>query len=254
MVNGLELFRAWFAGHSGQYVLIGGTAAALSMEAAGLSFRSTKDLDIVLHVESLNPAFGKAFWDFIAAGGYQLHQTDSSNTPSFYRFQKPADPEFPATLELFSRKPDALPAFSGNLTPIPFDESVSSLSAILLNDTYYDFIFERRRDIEGMPYIGEDGLIPLKALAWQQLQQLKTQGAQIDSKSIRKHAYDILRLSQLLSPVTRITLPEEIAADMRRFINAALDDATLDAHAIGIRHIGTADLIKRIASAYQLST
>jgi hypothetical protein len=36
-----------------QYVLIGGTAATLAMEEAGLEFRATKDLDIVLYIEAL---------------------------------------------------------------------------------------------------------------------------------------------------------------------------------------------------------
>ena len=56
MVKGLNHFREWFSQYSGQYVLIGGTAASLTMESAGLPFRSTKDLDIVLHIEALTPA------------------------------------------------------------------------------------------------------------------------------------------------------------------------------------------------------
>ena len=62
MVKGLDLFRKFFASYSSQYVLIGGTAASLAMEEAGLEFRSTKDLDIVLYMEALNPEFGRAFW------------------------------------------------------------------------------------------------------------------------------------------------------------------------------------------------
>lgn len=36
MVRGLDIFRSWFAEYADQYVLIGGTAASLSMEEAGL--------------------------------------------------------------------------------------------------------------------------------------------------------------------------------------------------------------------------
>ncbi len=53
MVRGLDLFRQFFAAHANQYVLIGGTAATLAMEEAGLAFRATKDLDVVLHIEAL---------------------------------------------------------------------------------------------------------------------------------------------------------------------------------------------------------
>lgn len=68
MVKGLDRFRAHFAGLEGQYVLIGGTAATLAMAQAGLDFRATNDLDIVLHIEALTPAFGTALWAFVEAG------------------------------------------------------------------------------------------------------------------------------------------------------------------------------------------
>ncbi len=47
MVRGLQQFSAWFEKYTDQYVLIGGTAASLAMNAAGVEFRQTKDLDIV---------------------------------------------------------------------------------------------------------------------------------------------------------------------------------------------------------------
>jgi hypothetical protein len=37
MVRGLDVFREYFAGHADQFVLIGGTAATLAMEDAGLA-------------------------------------------------------------------------------------------------------------------------------------------------------------------------------------------------------------------------
>jgi len=87
MVRGLDLFRETFAAYADQYLLIGGTAASLTMEDAGLRFRATKDLDIVLHVEVLTPAFGAAFWQFVNAGGYQLQQVvDTSIESDHQRF------------------------------------------------------------------------------------------------------------------------------------------------------------------------
>lgn len=61
MVKGLSIFQEWFKGFENQYVLIGGTAASISMTEAGLSFRGTKDLDIaskwgqVLHYNMSKP-------------------------------------------------------------------------------------------------------------------------------------------------------------------------------------------------------
>ena len=48
MVKGLGLFKEHFRPYTDRYVLIGGTACDLAFEEAGLSFRATKDLDIVL--------------------------------------------------------------------------------------------------------------------------------------------------------------------------------------------------------------
>lgn len=61
MVNGLDEFIKYFASHDDKYVLIGGTACMLVMEDAGISFRATKDLDIVLCVEVLNKDFVAIF-------------------------------------------------------------------------------------------------------------------------------------------------------------------------------------------------
>ena len=53
MVRGLDKFREHFAGFGDRYVLIG-AASYLVMNEAGVEFRATKDLDIVLCTESLD--------------------------------------------------------------------------------------------------------------------------------------------------------------------------------------------------------
>lgn len=254
MVKGLDIFRAWFEAHADQYILIGGTAASLAMEDAGLDFRATKDLDVVLHVEALTPAFGETFWRFIQAGGYEIRQANDTGKPAFYRFQKPTEQEFPMMVELFSRAPDSLrPIGDGDLTPIPFDEAVSSLSAILLDDVYYAFIMAGRREVNGLPWVGEDRLIPLKAIAWLDLSARKEQGEHVDAKNIRKHVNDVLRLSQLLAATTRIPLDPKIADDMRKFLEAAAADITLDPKTLGLGRTSVADILGRLAQAYELN-
>ncbi len=251
MVKGLDIFREWFAQYPDQYFLIGGTAASLTMEEAGLEFRATKDLDVVLHVEALTAGFGETFWKFIEAGKYDIRQASDRGRPSFYRFQKPADDRFPVMVELFARAPDVLrPIKNGQLTPIPFDEVVSSLSAILLDDDYYAFITAGGRESEGLTWIGEDRLIPLKASAWLDLSARKQRGEQVDTKNIRKHANDILRLSQLLAATTRIPLHGKIADDMRKFLNAVADDTSLNPKALGLGGTSLTEILARVAQAY----
>jgi hypothetical protein len=46
MVTGLDVFQEAFAKYQDHYVLIGGTAAFLTMQEVGLDFRATKDLDL----------------------------------------------------------------------------------------------------------------------------------------------------------------------------------------------------------------
>ena len=106
MVRGLNIFREHFAGLQDQYVLIGGTAATLAMAEAGLEFRATKDLDIVLHMEALTPAFGAAIWAFVDRGAYEIRQASETGKPILYRFQKPASAGFPTMIELFCRAPE----------------------------------------------------------------------------------------------------------------------------------------------------
>lgn len=224
MVRGLEHFKTWFADYQDKYILIGGTAASLVMEDAGLQFRATKDLDLVLTVESLSPQFVAAFWAFIDAGGYK-HQQRSTGKEIFYRFTAPSDPVFPAMIELFSRAPEGIaPRPGAHLTPLPIAEEVASLSAILLDTAYYEFIINGRLSLDGVSIVGADRLIPLKAKAWLDLMARKQAGMSIDEKDILKHRNDILRLSQILDPDKPIRLPPSIADSMSR----ALDElATL---------------------------
>jgi len=224
VVRGQAIFQEWFKDFENQYVLIGGTAASTTMDEAGVPFRGTKDLDIVLHVEVLTPAFGQKFWEFVQAGGYQQKEGDPEKKPCLYRFQKPLDDDFPFMLELFSRVPDGLSFVpSGHLTPIPMDEQVSSLSAILLDDEYYQFVLTGRKNKHGMPsWVGEDRLIPLKAVAWMEMTERVRQGVVIDSKNINKHLSDIVKLSALLQPGQVIELPANLRADLQAFAQAVV--------------------------------
>ena len=156
-------------------------------------------------------------------------------------------------VELFARAPDGLrPAEGSQLTPIPLDEAVSSLSAILLDAVYYAFIMAGRREADGLSWIGEDRLIPLKAIAWLELTAQKEQGAKVDAKDVRKHLNDVLRLSQLLAPATRIPLDKKIGDDMARFLAAVSADTTIDPKALQLGNVAVTELVARIAKAYEI--
>ncbi len=253
MVRGLDVFREFFAGNAEQFVLIGGTAATLAMESAGLTFRATKDLDIVLHIEALNPAFGRRFWDFIERGHYEIRQASQTGKPVLYRFQKPVDTRFPTMLELFCRSPEGINlAEDAHLTPIPLGEAVASLSAILLDNDYYRFIINGRKTVDQLPWIDAEHLIPLKARAWLDLSKRKSNGELVDTRNIRKHANDVFRLSQLLTPESHIDLATRIRDDLTQFLDGIGADGSQDPKALQISGT-TRELLARIAKAYGLA-
>ena len=251
MVVGLDRFAAHFAAYEDRYVLIGGAATWLVLDEAGIEARATRDLDIVLCVEALDPAFGAVFWEFIWAGGYEIQET-SEGAKILYRFRGPTQPGYPAMLELFSRKPDALAlGDDSHLTPIPLAGDVSSLSAILLDSNYYDLLHRHKQEIGGVSTVSEECLIPLKARAWLDLTQRKAAGEHVDSKDIKKHRSDVLRLYLVLEPGLRIELPATIREDLVAFlrgIEPELNPQLL--HQLGIKGVGVAEALQTIRTVY----
>lgn len=226
MVNGLDTFSAYFAGDEPHYVLIGGVATQLALEEAGLNARATKDLDIVLCIEALNPTFGEKLWAFIDEGGYQVRQRGEAPR-RFYRFAKPNNERFPFMLEFFARAPGHFPLEDGaHLTPVPIGEAVASLSAILLDDDYYRFLHSQTRRLRGVHVVTERALIPLKSRAWLDLTVRRGAGEEVSSRDTAKHRNDVLRLSQLLVESDPVAAPEAVAMDMGRFVSDAGPEVT----------------------------
>ncbi len=224
MVKGLNTFREYFKDFPGSYVIIGGTACDIIIAAAGLTPRATKDIDIILIIEALTPDFVRNFWKFIKNGNYEKREK-SANERKYYRFLNPADPDFPFQVELFSREPDILdlegePRF----TPIPVDDDLSSLSAILLNDVYYHFTIDHSIIEDDLNRANIEALICLKARAYLETKARKDKGEKVDTKHIKKHKADVFRLVLLLAPETAFTLPGSIKADLQLFVNTVKND------------------------------
>ncbi|MBI4578627.1 MAG: nucleotidyl transferase AbiEii/AbiGii toxin family protein [Planctomycetes bacterium] len=249
MVKGLDVFREHFRAYSDQYILIGGTACDLAMTEVGDNFRATKDLDIVLCVEALDAAFVKAFWDFVRSGGYNRREK-ASGQRRFYRFQKPSEENYPAMLELFSRKPDVLSLAEGSeLTPIPMDEEVSSLSAILLDDGYYQFLSSGAKEKDGLRFVGPERLIPLKARAWMDLTKRKGHGEAVDEKDIKKHKNDVFRLYRIIAPAFGSEVPELVRGDMDTFLTR-MQDENIDLNALGLGNAKKKDILADLRKIY----
>lgn len=218
MVTGIESFREWFKGNEEQYTIIGGTACDILMTEAGMDFRATKDIDLVVIVEAVDAEFGIKFWEYVKKAGYQ-HRSKSMGVPQFYRFTHPTLQEYPIMIELFTRRQDniILPE-DAVLTPLPIDEDISSLSAILLDDEYYKFMKQGKIIVGGIAVLDAVYLIPFKAKAWLDLSNRKEAGEYVDSKNIRKHKNDVFRLTELLDTTMQISTPQRVLNDIKTFI------------------------------------
>ena len=206
---------------------------------------------MVLIVESLTPEFGRRFWEYVKAAGYE-HRNKSTGEPQFYRFSKPSSREYPYMIELFSGRVDAieLPE-DAVLTPLPLDDEISSLSAILMDADYYQFLREGKVVLNDIPVLDAAHLIPFKAKAWLDLTERNRNGEHVDSKNIRKHKNDVFRLSILLTSDIRVILSAAIRSDLEKFFSA-MEAETIDLKAFGIRSQSQQEILQKLKTIYGL--
>jgi hypothetical protein len=255
MVRGLDIFKKYFEQYTENYVIIGGTACDIIIDEAGFVPRATKDIDIILVVEALNSDFVKQFWQFINDGKYQLREK-SNDEREYYRFIKPDDTDFPHQIELFSRTPDVI-VLEGDahLTPIPVDDDLSSLSAILLNDDYYHYIIEHSQIKDGLHHANIEALICLKAKAFLEIKERIEKGSKEDAKQLRKHKADVFRLTVMFTPESIFELPETIQDHVNQF--AALVSQELPDKAIfkemGIANVDPNNVFEQFKKSFRVN-
>lgn len=255
MVRGLDIFKKYFEEYPNNYVIIGGTACDIIIEEAGLVPRATKDIDIILVVEALSSDFVKQFWKFIEDGKYQQREK-SNDEREYYRFIKPENEEFPQQIELFSRTPDVIVLESeAHLTPIPVDDDLSSLSAILLNDDYYNFMIEHSQLDDGLHRANIEALICLKAKAFLEIKERIENGSKEDAKHMRKHKADVFRLTVMLSSESEFDLPKTIQDHLNQF--ATLTEGDLPDKAIfkemGLSNIDPNNVFEQFKKSFGVS-
>lgn len=217
-VHGIDRFREAFEPFGDSYALIGGSACDLLFSREGLPFRATKDLDVVILADRPNREFGEALWAFIDSGGYTCGWR-SSEEVHFYRFTAPKNAAYPVMIELFARRPGfLLHDERSDIGPLPVEEDVSSLSAILLDDDYFEFLMHGLDRVEGLSVVDAAHIIPLKARAHIDLWARKERGDHVNERDLRKHRKDVLRLLSLLPVGATFEVHERIRSDMRSFV------------------------------------
>mgnify|MGYP001186303394 FL=1 len=248
MASGVTKFREFFGDYKDQYVVIGGTACDLLMEQSGFDFRLTKDIDMVLVVEALTDDFSNKFWKFIEAGGYTARRKKTGR-PEFYRFVKPTEPGYPTMIELFARPDNKVDfEYKGNIVPIHLGEEISSLSAILLNDDYYQFLLNGRVEVDGIMVLKASHIVPLKMKAWLDLTATKGKGEHVNDRDLRKHRLDVFRMFPIVDISKPILVPEQVYNDIMSFIES-MNDTPYDLKSIGI-DIDIADILDEYGKLY----
>ena len=134
------------------------------------------------------------------------------------------------------------------ITPIHIDDSVSSLSAILLNDDYYKVLVEGKVLVNGLSVLCPEALILFKAKAYLDLKWRKESGEKVDSNDIKKHKKDVLRIAAELMLEDVNNLPISVIADIDTFIKS-LEKEPFDANSLkkyGLKNEEVVEVLKRV--------
>lgn len=240
MVNGLDTFRRYFEKYNSDYVLIGGVACELALNSLRLDFRPTDDFDIVIVSENLAQGFGTALKQFIKDGQYSVQRRKSNNKPTFFRFLEPKDDSFPSKLELASVKP--FDEWEWDFAPLDAGDARSSLSAILFERDFYQFILDNAVTHRGISSMRLEGLIPLKCLAYLELSQPENPSLKALTNT-EKHRQDIFRLAEAL-PSGPFPLPPNVADVVKEAFSKI---------ATSFRADSEPDVLAMLRNFYQLS-
>ena len=224
-MEGLEKFREAFEAYSENYVIIGGTACDIAMTGTAVRPRATHDIDMIVVVEKMTASFAERFWAFIKEGGYrpEKHRQVEGEKPQYelYRFVE-GNPEYPEMIELLSRHPDILGEPKGlTIEPLPMEGDVSSLSAIIMDDDYYQFTISHSKLTRGIRHADSAALIALKSRAYLNLMNDKAAGKHVNSRDIKKHRSDVLKNvvimeeDQVVAPASIVSCVKEFVASVR---------------------------------------
>lgn len=223
-VYGIERIREYLGDFKSNYVIIGGTATNINLDANDLMGRTTHDIDMSVVCEAMSTEYIKRFWEMIRFAGYQpgVINTENGLKRTFYRFDNPKDKSFPKYIELFCRIPDTITVPDDiHLVHLSNEEDyLSSFSAIMMDDEYYHFAVSHTTEIQGIQVLDKFALVALKAKAYVSNFDRKTNGGHVQQDDIDKHKKDVYRISFILDKDNdRVQLPEGMKRDMQTFID-----------------------------------
>ena len=257
-VRGLERFLEFFAEWRSSFAVIGGCACSQWCSEEAVRFRSTQDIDMVLLLKAKDPDFFARFWEFIRIGRYELKRRPDDDSTILFRFEKPgAGGEFPKKIELLTGIPDVEIPDDIKIVHLSPDDEQYSLSAILLNDDYYNLVVNNGAvTASGMPTVKPDVLALLKAKAHLNLLEEKAAGRFISEHDATKHRNDVFQLAYIFRGRYEGELTSGIKSDMARFIemyeenNPEWDDILQHLRAFRMEERRPGEIIQVLRSHY----
>lgn len=137
------------------------------------------------------------------------------------------------------------------LTPIHIDDEVSSLSAILLDNDYYNVLLAGKVVVWELSVLRPEYLLLFKAKAYLDLSERKEKGEKVDSRDIKKHKKDILRIviEFILDKVD--ALPETVHMDVEMFIKK-IGEEPFDVNLLKYYGLDNEEVVDRLRQLYGL--
>ena len=215
MLNGYDKFCAAFSEFKDSFVVIGGTAVEMLRGPNPRFMRTTKDIDMVVMTPEVNPAFSARLMQFIRDGKYEPYQ--GHERPFFYRYMRPKTEGYPWQIEMLTKSP--LPE-NAEIKYTRISESPDeSLSAMIMDEAYYDFVQSVAVEQNGVRRLSALGLVVFKAHAYLNLMdEYSRTGNGIVRSNALKHRRDVFMLTNEILATESISLPAGIAARMQEFI------------------------------------
>lgn len=222
MALGLDKIRQHLGAYKASYTIIGGAACYTQFEALGLEFRATKDIDMVLRIDTIDLGFAEALKGLLDAGGYSARQRGAGGAKEYYRFQNPTVDGFPTMLELFIRSEAVADkvAEGQEVVRVEVEDGLISLSAIILDDDYFKVLHEHTEEIEDVSVLSALALIAFKARAFLELQRRRDEGDEkVKGDDIKKHRNDVFRLLTIVDPGKPISVPARVIEDIEKYVS-----------------------------------
>ncbi len=135
------------------------------------------------------------------------------------------------------------------LGPLHISDDVVSLSAILLDDEYYELLKSGIVEVGEVSVLDLVHIILFKVKAWLDLSERKEKGEHIDSKNIKKHKNDILRLGASLEKGSTFSVAGRVREDVEIFINK-IEKEPIDPRSLDIRNATFDEILDSIKICY----